>query len=197
MSETTTAIETTPAPSQLTKAPGPVEAMYELRTVLHQAGIYVRTTVAGDACTVGSHDAVALAQLVRDAMQETYQARDDLATCLRAHGLDMSEPVVIEGMVDLGDVSIPVGAQLAVLLGAPPEKAVAECDEVDAVLLWAHGERISELLCEALRDSTGAKLVDHTFHPDCMRCSEEAAITVGRIDVQAAQQMVKALQFGP
>ncbi|WP_405803385.1 hypothetical protein [Streptomyces sp. NBC_01187] len=198
MRDTKTTNGTTPLPGQPVKSLNvAIHAAHELRAVLRQAGIRVQTTDGGAACTVGANDAVALAQLVRDAMQETYQARDNLAVCFSAHGLDIDEPVVTEGMVNLGDLSITAAAQLAVLLGAPPEKAVAECDEVGAVSQWIHGDEISDLLCNALRNSTGAKLVDHIFHPDCTRCSEEATITLGRIDVQAAQRLAKALQFGP
>ncbi|MBR7676592.1 hypothetical protein KDA82_27020, partial [Streptomyces daliensis] len=172
-------------------------AVHALHDALRQAGVTARTSNDGDACTVDADDAITLARVVREGLREPLKTIEDLTGCLRAHDLGMEEPCLTGGKVELGDVSVPVAAQLAVLLGASPEKVNTACDETNDLARWAHGERVGDLLTAAFRTATGHTLVDYLFHPDCLSCRREMALTLGRIGVDAAQRLVKILQYGP
>ncbi|MFE9335581.1 hypothetical protein [Streptomyces sp. NPDC007063] len=172
-------------------------AVHELRVAMRQADLGSADLLDdGETCAISAEDAIDLARLVRNGMLEVFDAATDLATCLRAHGLEMEEPYVTRNKINLGMVSVPVAAQLAIALGAPQDQVKTEHDPSNHLSRWAYADHVGDLLRAAFHQTTGCVLVDYLFHAECLRCSSEAAIELGHIEVAAAQRMADALQCG-
>ncbi|MGY1434587.1 hypothetical protein [Streptomyces reniochalinae] len=130
-------ISTEAAPTAQVGNEDRLTAVHDLREAMRQAGIgKADLLVDGKTCAISADDAAGLAGLVRKGIAETFEACTELATCLRTHGLEMDEPYVTGDKINLGTVTVPVAAALALLLGAPREEIEAEYDECKDLSRW-------------------------------------------------------------
>lgn len=178
--------------SRLVPLPNLHDAAEDLINALRDAGISGPTVDDCNGCVISGRDAVAVTQLIDDALCPAYQIIDDLTACFLSHGLTIPSLVIVDGMVDLGSLSIPAAARIATALGASAPPPVD--DAVDDLAIWEYGIGIGRLLCDALRRTTGGAVIDLAFHPDCSRCDQASVITVGRIELDAAQRLIVALR---
>ncbi|MEU4931052.1 hypothetical protein AB0G54_31885 [Streptomyces yokosukanensis] len=185
------------APVRLAR-PTTGEASNELNRAARAAGLSIspmpemdRPTEYVDLGKVAPETAAELARLIRSGMRRAYRTVDDLQVVCQAHGLAIPDLSVQEGKIDLGDVSVDAADRLACLLGAPPQpESRLDLNE------WSEARKVMDRLSCAFKAATRGGFIDLYFHPDCLRCDTDAAISLGSIPVKTARRLVNALQFG-
>ncbi|MER6031866.1 hypothetical protein [Streptomyces sp. NPDC001851] len=174
------------------------EASNELNRAVRAAGLSIssmpdmdRPSEYVDLGAVAPETAVELARLIGKSMKRAFRTAEDLRTIFQAHQLNMPDPSVREGEIHLGDVPVETADHLARLLGAPLQpKSHLDFSE------WPEAQKVLDRLSDAFNVATRGGFIDLTFHPDCLRCDEVAAISLGSIPVKTARRLVDALQFG-
>lgn len=132
-----------------------------------------------------------LARLIRKAMKGAFNTAEALRIALRAHKLDMPDPYVHQAKIHFGDISLATADHLACILGAPPQQ-----DSHLDLTEWPEAQQVVDRLGAAFKAATGGAFLDLYFHPDCLRCNADAAMTLGDMDVRTARRFLTALQFG-
>ncbi|MEU9750939.1 hypothetical protein [Streptomyces niveus] len=112
---------------------------------------------------------------------------DTLRITLRAQGLDVPGLSVEQDSVSLGDITVTTADRLARLLGAPEQQVERNLEE------WPEARQVMRRLGAAFNAVTGGGFLDLYFHPDCVRCDRDAAVTLGPIKTAEVQRLLASL----
>ncbi|MFE4493026.1 hypothetical protein ACFRKD_11270 [Streptomyces niveus] len=116
-----------------------------------------------------------------------HETADALRDTLRAHGLDLPDLSVEHDSISLGDITVATADRLARLLGAPDSQVERNLEG------WPEARQVMRRLGAAFRAATGGGFLDLYFHPDCVRCDRDAAVTLAPIKLTEARRLVSRL----
>lgn len=111
-----------------------------------------------------------------------------LRSALVSHGLVLPELRSEEGFLRLGEVDVVTAARLGGLLGAPPLGPGVNLRD------WRTAHVVAGRLTKAVRAVADGAFLDTYFHPDCVRCDSAAAVTLGVLDLPAAERLTAVLK---
>ncbi|NEA53564.1 hypothetical protein G3I60_05185 [Streptomyces sp. SID13666] len=175
------------------------QAASELGEIFRAVGINVSRVVVNDDddrapfINLGTVDAAAgfeLARRIRKSMKPLLQTANALQAAFIAHELEVPAPIIYHGKIILGNISVPDTDRLACLLGAPSQEEVVDLTQ------WPEAQQVVDRLGDAFKKATRGGFLDPKFHPECLRCQEDAAIQLGTIDARTARRLASALEFG-
>lgn len=175
--------------------PTVAEAMSELNRACQAAGLKIQLTPSktrfGRYLGLGEvtpETALRLVELIQHQLTEAHETAEELWGVFQRHGLDMPTPYVLNSRICLGDVGIETADRLAILLGAASRAEPSATG-------WAVGQETADRLSAAFKEATG-EVLDVLFHPDCLRCDNEAAISLRSVPVETAHRLGQVLRVG-
>lgn len=140
---------------------------------------------------VSPETAAELARLVRDSIRRTLGTCERLRAAFRVHCLDIPEPYVHHGRIELGQISLTTADRLTALLGGPLPDPDVELS------YWPEAQLLVARLCKAFKHATEGGFLDPLFHPDCLHCNAEALLALGSIPAATARRLARALERLP
>ncbi|MEV0845500.1 hypothetical protein AB0J21_06345 [Streptomyces sp. NPDC049954] len=92
------------------------------------------------------------------------------------------------GSLVLGEADVVTVARLGGLLGAPPLGPGVNLGD------WRTAHVVAGRLTQAVRAVADGAFLDTFFHPDCVRCDSGPAVTLGGLDLPAAERLTAVLK---
>ncbi|MGA4842128.1 hypothetical protein [Streptomyces sp. G45] len=132
-----------------------------------------------------------LTRLIRRTIKQALRVSERLHAAFRTRGLDMPDPYVDHGRIELGAISLITADRLTGLLGGPVPDP-----EVD-LSYWPEAQLLTARLSKAFQRATGGGFLDPQFHPDCLHCNAEAQLALGSIPAVTARRLARALERPP
>ncbi|WJV48887.1 hypothetical protein [Streptomyces flavofungini] len=132
-----------------------------------------------------------LTRLIRRSIKQALRASERLRAAFHARALDIPDPYVRHGRIELGQLPLAAADRLTGLLGGPLPDPDVELS------YWPEAQLLIARLCKAFKQATRGGFLDPQFHPDCLHCNAEALLALGSIPVATARRLADALESHP